>query len=187
LGENHLFQNPTAKPVYNTSSFDPEGVLGCVTTLLQVFLGIQAGQILMIFSDPKSRLKRWLIWGVGTLVCGLALSSGILIGGPIPVNKNLWSLSFVLITSSSAFLLLAVCYFLVDYTRVWRGIPFYQTGMNSIFLYVGHEVTYNIFPWRYKYGSMNSHLALLTEDLIAVSLWVIIALYMFRKKIFFTV
>lgn len=187
LGNNHIYQNPTAKGIYMTSAFDPEGILGSVTTIFQVFLGIQAGQILLIYSDSKARMKRWFIWGLVTLVCSLALSSGVLIGGPIPVNKNLWSLSFVLITSAAAFLLLTVCYLLIDCKNIWKGSPFYQTGMNSIFLYIGHEVTYNVFPWRYKYGSMNNHFSQLTEDLIATSLWILIALYMFRTKTFFTV
>ncbi|KAB7502872.1 Heparan-alpha-glucosaminide N-acetyltransferase, partial [Armadillidium nasatum] len=103
LGNNRIYQNPTAKAIYETSSFDPEGILGSATTVFQVFLGIQAGQILLIYSDAKSRLKRWSIWSIVTLICSLALSSGVLIGGPIPVNKNLWSLSFVLITSAAAF------------------------------------------------------------------------------------
>ncbi|KAL7645105.1 UNVERIFIED_CONTAM: hypothetical protein RMT77_003483 [Armadillidium vulgare] len=187
LGNNHIYQNPTAKAIYETSSFDPEGILGSATTVFQVFLGIQAGQILLIYSDAKSILKRWSIWSIVTLICSLALSSGVLIGGPIPVNKNLWSLSFVLITSSAAFLLLTICYILVDYKRIWKGSPFYQTGMNSIFLYIGHEVTYNVFPWRYKYGNMNTHFAQLTEDLIATSLWILIAMYMFKTKTFFTI
>lgn len=59
--------------------------------------------------------------------------------------------------------------------------------MNSIVLYVGHSVTYNLFPWHYSVGLMNTHLALLVECLWGTSLWVIIALYLHYKKRFYTV
>lgn len=183
----HLYQNPTAKQVYHAGAFDPEGVLGSMTSVFQVFLGLQAGMTLQAFTSHRSRIIRWLVWAAITGIIGAGLSSASMNDGVIPLNKNLWSLSFVMVTSCFAFFLLSVCYVLVDIIGVWTGAPFFQAGMNSIFLYVGHNVAYNVFPWHYKVGSMNTHLQLLAETLWGTTLWVLIGLYLFYKKKFYTV
>ena len=59
--------------------------------------------------------------------------------------------------------------------------------MNGIFLYVGHSVAYNLFPWHYQLGFMNTHMEILAEALWGTSLWVIIALYLHNQKKFYTV
>ncbi|MPC55041.1 Heparan-alpha-glucosaminide N-acetyltransferase [Portunus trituberculatus] len=59
--------------------------------------------------------------------------------------------------------------------------------MNSIFLYVGHNVTFEMFPWHYQVGLMNTHLSLLVETLWGTTLWVITGLYLHHKGKFYTV
>lgn len=48
--------------------------------------------------------------------------------GWIPLNKNLWSLSYVLLCSSLAFLFLSILLFTIDKKTWWNGAPFYQVG-----------------------------------------------------------
>ncbi|KAF2357813.1 protein of unknown function DUF418 [Trinorchestia longiramus] len=187
LGVAHLYQNPTAKEVYHSGPFDPEGVLGSMLSIFQVFLGVVAGNVLHFHQDHKQRLARWAIWSIlcgalGTILCFAGQEEA-----PIPVNKNLWSLSYVLVTSCFAFFLLALFYLLVDVLKVWSGSPFYQAGMNSILLYVGHSVTYNMFPWHYIIGPMRTHASLLAECLWGTALWVITAIYLHAKGKFYTV
>lgn len=187
LTSSHIYQNPTAKSIYGSAAFDPEGVLGSLTSIFQVFLGLQAGVILQTHRSHRSRLIRWMAWGVvlgalGAGLCGASMNDGV-----IPVNKNLWSLSYVLVTSCFAFVLLSACYVLVDIWGGWTGAPFLQAGMNSIFLYVGHSVTYNLFPWHYQVGLMNTHLSLLVETLWGTTLWIIMGLYLHHKHKFYTV
>lgn len=90
LGENHLYQNPTAKHVYHSQAFDPEGVFGCLMTIFQVFLGVQSGMVLMLHVDWRARVKRWLIWTGVMAVIGGALSGFSQEDGLIPINKNMW-------------------------------------------------------------------------------------------------
>jgi heparan-alpha-glucosaminide N-acetyltransferase len=54
-------------------------------------------------------------------------------------------------------------------------------------MYVGHSLAYNLFPWRYRYGPMNTHFDRLVENLWGTSLWVFVAYIMFKKKIFLKV
>ncbi|KAG7169013.1 heparan-alpha-glucosaminide N-acetyltransferase-like [Homarus americanus] len=183
----HLYQNPTAKVIYGSAAFDPEGVLGSMTSIFQVFLGLQAGMVLQAHKSHRGRVLRWLVWSVVLGALGAGLSGASMNDGVIPLNKNLWSLSYVFVTSCFAYFLLASCYLLVDVWGFWSGAPFFQAGMNSIFLYCGHNVAYNLFPWHYIVGNMNTHLALLTECLWGTTLWVLMAFYMYHKKQFYAV
>jgi len=187
LSTPHIYGNPTAKAVYKAGAFDPEGILGCLATIFQVFLGYQAGYTLQIFSDHKQRLSRWIGWGIvtgglGALLCGASQENGW-----VPLNKNLWSISFVLVTTSFAFFLLSFLYFMIDQKRFWKGQPFFYAGMNSILLYCGHQVGYNLFPFHFMYGAMRTHAAKLPEAMWGASLWMIIAFVLYRKKVFVTV
>ncbi|KAG1657828.1 Heparan-alpha-glucosaminide N-acetyltransferase [Nymphon striatum] len=106
LGNRHIYQNPTFKSLYNSSAFDPEGVLGSLTTIFMVFTGVK---------------------GVAALVlCGASVDDGW-----IPINKNLWSISFILSISSTAFIILIILYILVDCKRIWSGGPFLQPDIEQ--------------------------------------------------------
>jgi hypothetical protein len=61
-------------------------------------------------------------------------------GGVIPIVKNLWSLSFVLVMAGTGYILCFIFFFVVDLRMWWTGAPFRQLGINSIFIYVCHEV-----------------------------------------------
>lgn len=63
---------------------------GSMLCTFQVFLGAQAGVTLLVFSDWKSRIIRWLSWSVLTGAIGTVLCLASQNDGWIPVNKNLW-------------------------------------------------------------------------------------------------
>lgn len=187
LGTKHIYQWPTAGSVYDASAFDPEGLVGCLTTFLQVFIGLQCGITLMVYTEWKDRIIRLLTWGVVLGICAGALCLFSQDGGVIPINKNLWSLSFVFATSALAYFLLTLFYVLIDVLKWWTGTPLIYAGMNSILLYVGHEVIGSMFPWRWSIGPMNTHLVLLVENMWHAGMWVVVAYCFYRKKIFISV
>jgi len=86
----HIFKYPTALRTYNTGPFDPEGLFGTLTSIFQVWLGVQAGLILQVYQSHSSRLLRWAVWAVVTGAIGAALCGFKQTGGVIPINKNLW-------------------------------------------------------------------------------------------------
>lgn len=184
LGEAHIYQHPTARSFYDSMPFDPEGLVGCLTTFLQVFIGLQCGVTFMVYTEWKARVRRFVAWSVvlgtlGGILCFFSQDDGI-----IPINKNLWSLSFVFATSSLAFILLSVFYVVVDVRNLWSGTPLVYAGMNAIVMYVGHEVFHAMLPWHWKFGAMNTHFVLLLENAWNASLWVVIAYILYCKKIF---
>jgi len=183
----HIYGNPTAKSVYSASAFDPEGLLGSLASMFQVFLGYQAGYTLQVFPGHKERLVRWAAWsvltgGLGAILCGATQE-----GGWVPINKNLWSLSYVLVTSSFAFALLTLLYIVIDVKSWWKGQPFFYAGMNSILLYCGHQVGWMITPFHWALDNMETHAARLPEAMWGVALWLIISYVLYRKKVFVTV
>jgi len=183
----HIYGNPTAKGVYSASAFDPEGIFGCLTSIFQVFLGYQAGYTMQVYSGHVDRIGRWIGWSVVTGAIGAILCGASQNDGWVPVNKNLWSISFVMVTSSFAFLLLAVLYFLIDVKHLWKGQPFFYAGMNSILLYCGHQVGWQLFPFHFVIGEMRTHAAKLPETLWGTCLWIVVAFILYRKKVFVTV
>ena len=87
------------------------------------------------------------------VIWGILLSS---IAGALtpvmPINKNLWSVSFIFLLSGGAFILLTLIYILVDYYKWWSGNPFIYVGMNSIVVYMGSELFQGRFPFGFSTG-----------------------------------
>ncbi|KAK2919021.1 hypothetical protein Q8A73_003392 [Channa argus] len=189
LGENHIYQTPSSRVIYATHMpFDPEGVLGSINSILMAFLGLQAGKIILHYRDRhQSIMSRFLIWGLFLGVISAVLTKCSTDQGFIPVNKNLWSLSYVTTLACFAFVLLVLVYYTVDVKKWWSGAPFYYPGMNSILVYVGHEVFEEYFPFRWRMSNSQSHAEHLTQNLVATSCWVFISYVLYRKKIFWKI
>jgi len=183
FGSKHIFQSPSSGPIYHGVAHDPEGLLGTLTSIVLCWLGVAAGRVLLVHQDWQSRVKRWLVWG---LVCGIISAS--LAGfsqnqGVIPINKNLWSVSFIMATGSMAFILLTIMYLLIDVYRFWSGTPLYFPGMNSILMYMGHEICSGMFPWSWK-PLGNSHAELLAMSMWGCGLWVFTSYVLYKKRLF---
>src|SRR5947209_4218488 len=100
---------------------DATGMLGCLTSITMTFFGVSAGRLFIYFKDHSQRIKRMAIWSLIYGVIALALSGGTMNGGVIPINKNLWSLSFILALSSMGLIGLGLCYIAIDVFGVWTG------------------------------------------------------------------
>ncbi|KAG5831017.1 hypothetical protein ANANG_G00299400 [Anguilla anguilla] len=185
LGDN-IYRHPTCKELYRTTQpFDPEGVLGTINSVVMGFAGMQAGKILLVYRKRNSCiLKRFLIWATLLGAATAVLSKCTRDRGFIPVNKNLWSLSYVTCMGSSSFLLLALLYFLIDVKGWWAGQPFIYPGMNSIFVYVGHSLLGPYFPFSWEMKFTGDHWEALFRSLWGTSLWICIAYLLYRKSFF---
>lgn len=87
--------------------------------------------------------------------------------------------------SSIGFLALALCYFAVDHRNLWGGAPFRAVGMNSILIYVGHELLQNRFPFGVKTAA--THAGMLKSNLLGVCVWLLIAHVLHVKRIYVNV
>lgn len=116
-------------------NWDPEGILSTIPALSSGIIGVIVGMILL---RPNSRLIKMTIF-VSSGV--LLLFSAGLFNSFFPYNKNLWSSSFVLLTSGLGILLLAFFYLIIDILKSGRLlIPFKVIGDSAIFIYFTSEL-----------------------------------------------
>ncbi|XP_062430436.1 heparan-alpha-glucosaminide N-acetyltransferase isoform X2 [Rhea pennata] len=134
LGEKHIYQHPSSSVLYQTKMpYDPEGILGTINTIFMAFLGLQAGKIILFYKDQhKQIMSRFFIWSIVMGIVSAALTKCSKDEGFIPINKNLWSISYVTTMSCFAFILLLLIYYLVDVKRLWSGAPFFYPGKLNI-------------------------------------------------------
>ncbi|KAG8306121.1 hypothetical protein J6590_108711 [Homalodisca vitripennis] len=188
FSDSHLYDSGPVKRVYHTTvPFDPEGILGTLTTCLTVYLGVVAGYIILCYNSTRQRCTHWLFWALLTGVISGSFCGWSQEGGLIPVNKQLWSLSFALLTSASGFLLLAILFVIVDHFNWWSGSPFRYAGMNAILLYIGHIITRHTFPWSWKPYNVTDHKELFLMNVSGVVLWLLISKVLHSNEIFFSV
>lgn len=112
---------------------DPEGLLGCISSLATSLLGLRAGQWLR-----EKKIKPLLIAGVVSLVVGFAWSMAF------PLNKNLWTSSFVLWCAGWAMFALALFHVAID-QRGWPAIG-RRFGVNAVAAYAGSELMQILLP-----------------------------------------
>ena len=194
LGPTHIYHEPTAKEVYLTGAYDPEGLLGCLTSIVMVYFGVMAGRVIVYYKDHKERLTRWVI-GAGILgVISLILTKASKNEGFIPINKNMWSLSFITTLACFGLLSLSVLYIVMDIAKLWGGSPFKAMGMNSIVIYCGSDFLYNVFPFQFSLPTIeggcynpgnDTHGFLLFRDVKNALIWVVIANWMHYDKLYF--
>jgi predicted acyltransferase len=110
---------------------DPEGLLSTLPAIATALLGVFTGEWLRSKRSQQSKAIGMLVSGVVGLILGEAW------GVWFPINKKLWTSSYVLFTAGFALVCLALCYWATD-TKRWRGAwtrPFLIFGRNSITLY----------------------------------------------------
>ncbi|XP_014204776.1 heparan-alpha-glucosaminide N-acetyltransferase [Copidosoma floridanum] len=183
----HMYMKKLNAVYGPTLPHDPEGLMNTLSAVIIVFLGVQGARIFVTYYQAESRIMRWVAWSALTgliagILCGFSKEKGM-----IPVNKNMMSLSFVLCTSSLAFLLFAVLYYLIDHKKLWSGKPFIYAGANSILLYVGHYLTMGLFPFMWNYPVTPTHASVLAMNLWTTMLWAVIAKILYKKEVLVTV
>jgi len=112
-------------------TWDPESLLSIIPCTATCLTGILAGHLLASGLETSEKLIRLMVGGV------LSAVAGYFVGQHFPVNENLWSTSFVLVTSGFAALVLGVFFYIIDIRRVtgWAE-PGVWFGMNAITAYV---------------------------------------------------
>jgi len=110
--------------------FDPEGLLSTLPAAASVMFGTAAGAWVK-HSAVSSRVSLGLV--AAGLLC---LLLGALWGLAFPINKQLWTSSYVVFTAGGSLLLLALCYEIMEVRRwTWIGWPLQVMGVNAITLF----------------------------------------------------
>ncbi len=165
---------------------DTCGLLCTITGIATTLSGILTGNFLKKENlSPAGKAGRFAMAGV------IAMAMALIWNFNFPINKNLWSSPFVLLTTGLSLLLFALFYFLIDVKGYNKWTFFFRViGMNSIFIYISPKIIH--------YGYFSSGLFGWVSDLFgiyqpAVSLlfviiteWLVLY-FMYRKNIFIRV
>lgn len=168
---------------------DPEGLFATLPAISTALLGVMAGHLLRLDADRVDPVRK-VIYLAGAGVACLAL--GYVWGLAFPVNKNLWTSSFVLVAGGWSLLLLALFYGVID---VWgrRRWAFFFTviGMNSILIYMAHHFIDFGYTADFLFGGL---LQVFPEDLRLALWWTayvgiawLFLYYLYRQRLFLRV
>ncbi|CAF0902823.1 unnamed protein product, partial [Brachionus calyciflorus] len=154
LGYGHLYTElAITKKVYHIDRYEPEGIWGTLPSICLAYYGVIAGRILLFYKDSKKRLIYLSVWALVTFLLFGILCQFDLKNGWLPVNKNMWTYTFTLVTASSSFILQAIFYFFIEYKKLWTGAPFRHVGLNSIFIYICQSIFAYRFPVQWEVDS----------------------------------
>lgn len=189
LGINHLYKGFGIP-------FDPEGLLSTLPAVGTVIIGYYIGEIIGKGSASSKTVLKLLLFGASAVGLGLLWSI------VFPLNKPLWTSSYVLYTAGLAMGVLALIYLVADVLkfRIW-GTFFIVFGTNALFSYFlagiwtrlmlfikisSGDTKITLYNWFYEKvcvpvaGNMNGSLMF---ALIQVLLIWSVALILYRKKI----
>ncbi|MBZ5858888.1 acyltransferase family protein [Flavihumibacter profundi] len=128
LGDAHLFHGEGV-------SFEPEGLLSTLPAIVNVVIGFWAGDLV------RRKGKTWETLAILLLAGSLLMFCAYCWNGVFPVNKKLWTSSFVLLTTGLDCMIIAGIIYLVDFLgRIkWTGF-FTIMGKNPLFIYLLSEI-----------------------------------------------
>jgi predicted acyltransferase len=190
IGQRHLW--------VNSRTWDPEGILSTVPAIGTVILGVIAGRWIATRRPLTERIAG--LFAAGSLL----MVAGLIWNWSFPINKNLWTSSYVLFTAGMGAVTLATCMWIIDHYRVrWWTKPFVVYGVNPIVAFVGSgmmaRLIYSVIkvPYDGKKVAIQSaiyqsayaswlppRLASLAFALTFVLFWLGILWILYRKKIF---
>lgn len=174
-------------------TWDPEGILSTFPSIVTGITGMLAGRLMISQLSPNEKVNYLMSAGVFSAAAGYFWGLGF------PVNENIWSSSFVLVTSGFAALILGATYFNVDILGRKKGTaPGIIFGANAITVYVLADI-FALFFYLLPFGdkTANQHavdalvaagfapkLASLCYALFFVAINFIPAFLLYRKRIF---
>lgn len=177
---------------------DPEGLLSTLPAIASALAGLFAGDWLRSARTRGEKLRGLLVSG------GLATVAGLALAPWFPINKNLWTSTYVVFTTGLALLLLAAIYVLVD-LKQWHGWarPFAIFGTNAIVAFFGSTLlakialltkwtepngeTVSLQSWLYhhSFGAwLPDYVASLAWALTYVVIWLGLMTVLYRRRIF---
>ena len=190
LGESHLYGGTGIQ-------FDPEGLLSTIPSIVTILIGFLVGTMIKTSNDHEDNVQRMAMLGSLLIIIGWTW------GFILPINKQLWTSSYVLYTGGIAIILLAGMIWLVDIKKIdWWTMPFVILGSNAIFLYALSSIWVKILlkisfelngkmisGYSYFYKTIFQPLAgningSLFFALFHVLIFLLILTWMYRKNIF---
>ncbi len=188
---------------HGTGTYDPEGILSTIPAIGTAILGMLAATWVRSPRPLTERISQLFVAGAVGMMLGLVWNWAF------PINKQLWTSSYVLFTGGMACTVLATCLWLIDFrgSRWWTK-PFVVYGVNPMIAFVGSGIMARLIYslWRVPNGDggfmsiqswifRNFYLpwlpgpkaASLAFAVTFVIIWLGILWVLYRRRIFFKV
>lgn len=125
LGEAHMYKGEGVP-------YDPEGITSTMPSIVQVVFGFMVGQYIQQKGKTYEMLTNLMIAAVVLIVAGLCWDL------VFPINKKIWTSSYVLYTTGLAMLTISVLIYLIEFKEIkgaWSKF-FDVFGKNPLFIFV---------------------------------------------------
>ncbi len=187
-----------------TVTWDPEGILSTIPSIVNGIIGLLIGQLLQQNLPKTKKAQKMAIAGV------LLIIGGLLWNIVFPINKSLWTSSYVLYTTGLAATTLAILYYIIDIADYKKGFkPFLIWGVNPMIVFFASQIipqalvmiqfknphnpeqNINLLDYLYSFGIApffsNPKAASLAGALVYVGIWTFILWIFYRNKLIFKV
>ncbi|MDE6741172.1 MAG: heparan-alpha-glucosaminide N-acetyltransferase domain-containing protein [Muribaculaceae bacterium] len=147
IGCEHMYHKRLGNDV--RICFDPEGILSNLPGIAHVLIGMLCGNLIM-----KGKSDLWKVVARLSLVGGALIILGFFLNPMIPINKNLWTPSFVFATCGGAAMTLAILVWMLDIRKmevIWLVKPACVFGLNPLVLYC-FSYLLEEFVWKIQIG-----------------------------------
>ena len=182
------------------NDIEPEGLISTIPAIVNTLIGYWTGLFLMKKIDGKDKIISLFVVG------NILLAAGLIWSFAMPINKQLWTGSYVFVTCGSAINFLAVFYWFVDIKGFSKMTsPFIIFGSNAILAFFGSSLMARIFYFikipvdgeslslkNYIFLNilspvMGNYAAGVFYPIVYLILWFFILKFFYNKKIFLKV
>lgn len=173
---------------YLGRGYDPEGILGTLSSGAQALLGLFVGQWLLAHAGDRKKVLQLAMIGATWALLGIAGAA------LLPINKQLWTPTFTLLSSGIATVALVAIFWVADLSRHRKPFEWLvPMGRNALLIYICSNIlllvgrTTGFFPnagiW--LSGYIPAAAASLFFSLAEVTMWFLLAGWLHRRKIYF--
>jgi len=189
LGEAHMYKG-------EGMPFDPEGIMSTLPAIVQVIFGYMVGNYIQQKGKTYEMVTGLFAAGVGLLLAGFCWDM------VFPINKKIWTSSYVVYTSGLAMITIATMIYMIEFKNIKGGLArfFDVFGKNALFVFALSAFLPKGFalirlgdgvnPWNWLYKKVLIHIpgakengSLLYAIAVILFMWAI-CYWMDKKKIY---
>lgn len=175
--------------LYVQNRFDPEGLMSTLPAIVTAMLGMFTGQFIRS-SNEKISENRKVIYMLAA--AAVLLVTGLLWNLVFPINKKLWSSSFVCVVAAYSLFLFALFYYIIDVKGYRRWTFFFRViGMNSITIYLAQRIINFSQISRFFFGGLAEKTPELWANLINATGFIVVCwlflYFLYKKNVFLKV
>jgi predicted acyltransferase len=187
-----------------TITWDPEGILSTIPSIVNGIIGLLIGQLLQQKIAKTNIAKKMAITGIALIIAGLLWNI------VFPINKSIWTSSYVLYTTGLATTTLSILYYIIDISEYKKGFKLFLIwGVNPMIVFFASQIIpqalvmiqfenphktgeqINLLSYLYEYGIApffsNPMMASFAGALVYVGIWSFILWIFYRNKLIFKV